>query len=328
MSKPKLAVAWNASCGGCDEAIVDIEEQILEVAGQVEFVLWPCAMDFKYDSVAALEDGAIAASLINGSIQNSEQEAVVKMLRQKSALVVAFGSCACFGGIPALANLTNKEAIFERSYLDSPTVDNPDKVTPQPTSEQDGFELHLPHFHPTVSRLQDIIAVDYFLPGCPPTRDLIVAALTALLSGDLPPVGSVLAPDSSLCASCPRNESKPDRVVVPNLQRIHQVVAEEDTCFLAQGILCMGPATRDGCGSLCIKGNMPCSGCFGPLGDMDQGAQMAATLGGLLPTAEGEADPLDGLPDPAGSFYRYSMGSSLLGRERAAGPTGKEHTHG
>jgi F420-non-reducing hydrogenase small subunit len=139
----------------------------------------------------------------------------------------------------------------------------------------------------------------------------------ALLSGKLPPAKSVLLSDKSLCVSCGRNASKPEHLTVERMKRIHEIKADPEVCFLAQGVLCMGPATRDGCGYPCVKGNMPCTGCFGPMQDADQGARMASALGGILEVPESELDEaLAGLPDPAGSFYRYSLSSSLLGSAR------------
>jgi F420-non-reducing hydrogenase small subunit len=163
-----------------------------------------------------------------------------------------------------------------------------------------------------------IIDVDYYLPGCPPTADMVAGTLAAILQGNLPPKGSVLAPEKSLCTSCSRNETKPETIEVKEIKRIHEVVADPEICFLAQGILCLGPATRDGCDYPCIKGNMPCTGCMGPVSGNDQGAKMIGTLGGLF-AAEKDDDLkqiITNIVDPAGTFYRYSIGASLLGRKR------------
>jgi len=113
MSKPKLALYWAASCGGCEITILDIEEKILDVANFFDIVLWPCAMDFKYEDVEKMEDGEILITLFNGAIRTSENEYLAKLLRQKSKILVAFGSCAHEGCIPGLANLYPKEEIFE-----------------------------------------------------------------------------------------------------------------------------------------------------------------------------------------------------------------------
>jgi F420-non-reducing hydrogenase small subunit len=318
MTKAKVAISWNSSCGGCDESIVDLEEKILDVASKVEFVLWPCAMDFKYSDIEKLGEGDITVALINGGIQNTHQEHIVRMLREKSKVVIAFGSCACLGGVPSLANLTNKGQIYDVSYLNSPTVVNPDKTIPLEECSLDYGKLTLPEMFQTVYKLDDIVEVDYYLPGCPPTSDMIANALGALLEGELPEKGSVLASEKSLCGSCDRNDSKPDNINIKKIVRIHEIVAAPDTCFLAQGVLCMGPATRDGCDYPCVKGNMPCTGCLGPVTGADQGAKMISTLGGILEgSEENEVNSvINGVVDPAGTFYRYSVSGSLLGRKR------------
>ncbi len=222
------------------------------------------------------------------------------------------------GGVPAMANLVSMDEIFSVSYIDSPTVVNPDKTLPETESTQDEYKLTLPGMYKTLSKLDEIIDVDYYLPGCPPTADMIANAIGAILSGELPGKGAVLAPNKSLCSSCDRNKSKPDNVNIGEVRRIHEIVAEPETCFLAQSVLCMGPATRDGCDYPCVKGNMPCTGCMGPVEGADQGAKMIGTLGGILKgDKEEDADRvLDGIPDPAGTFYRYCVSASLLGRKR------------
>ena len=318
MSKPKIAVSWNASCGGCDESIVDIEDRILDVASMVEFVLWPCAMDFKYEDVEAMKDGEIHAALINGGIQNTHQEKIVKMLRKKSKFIIAYGSCAWLGGVPSLVNLKSREGVFRNSYLEMPSNDNPGGIMPETKCTVDGHELELPEIFESLLKLDDVIDVDYYLPGCPPTPKMIIGALEALLGGMLPEKGAVLAPDKALCTSCDRNATKPEKIMLTGIKRIHQIVADPEQCFLNQSVLCMGPATRDGCDFPCVRGNMPCTGCMGPMKDGDQGARMISSLGGIIDgTDEAGADKiLDGIADPAGTFYRYSTAASFLGRRR------------
>jgi F420-non-reducing hydrogenase small subunit len=312
--KPKLALYWAASCGGCDEALVDLNEELLAVTQAFEIVFWPCAMDFKYEDLSAYADQEIFISLINGAVRNSEQEEIVNLLRKKSQVVVALGACACGGGIPALANLKTREAILERVYKDADQKDNPEPIIPGNHPENSGDLPRLLDFYPTVFKLADKIAVDYYLPGCPPTHNLISQALRALMTDPLPAGGGTLAPESSQCKTCRLNASKPDRIVLPELKRVHTLAVDPQLCFLAQGILCMGPATRDGCLHPCIEGQMPCTGCLGPLTDLDQGAKMIASLGGLHGSAIA-AQTLT-ITDPAGSFYRYSLAASLLGSQR------------
>jgi F420-non-reducing hydrogenase small subunit len=318
LAKPKIAFYWCSSCGGCEETIVDLDEKILDVVAAVDIVFWPCAMDFKRADVEAMPDKSIAVSFINGAVRTDEQEAMAKMLRQKSQVVIAFGMCAFQGGIPALANLTNKQGILSRAYLQAESVSNPEGVVPQERSEQDGCDLEIPRFYETVHKLSDVIEVDYAIPGCPPTVGLLVEALGHILNGTLPEKGAVLAPAHSLCKSCVRNETKPETITIGALKRVQEIEANTEDCFLAQGVLCMGPATRDGCQELCIKGNMPCTGCFGSLPDTDPGAKMIGAVGGLADgeTEETIANWVDSVVDPAGTFYRYSLSASLLGRER------------
>jgi F420-non-reducing hydrogenase small subunit len=319
ISKPKVAFYWCASCGGCEEAVVDLAEEILPVVEAVDIVFWPCALDFKTKDVEEMDDGSIAVSFVNGAIRTEEQENMAKLLRKKSSMVIAFGSCASLGGIPALANLTSKNNIFSTSYHDSPSVVNPEGTEPKTETSLDGHPLTLPSFYETVYKLDDVVDVDYYLPGCPPTPDLIANAVAAILEGKLPAKGAVLSPDKSLCSSCKRNESKPEHVAIGEIKRVTEVVIDPEKCFLAQGVVCMGPATREGCGTSCIEGNMPCTGCFGPTDSCrDQGGKMIATLGGIL---EGDDEDtvekiLEGVIDQAGSFYRYSMSGALLGSTR------------
>jgi len=236
LGKPKVAFYWCASCGGCEEAVVDLAEDILKVVEAVEFVLWPVAMDFKIKDVEARQDGEIAVSFINGAVRTAEQEHISKLLRQKSGLVVAFGSCAHLGGIPGLANFSNREKIFQYVYQDSPSVVNPDKIFPQLMTQVKEGELTLPEFYDTVHALNQVIDVDYYLPGCAPPPDLIMNAVEAILSGNLPEKGSVLAPDKSLCDTCKRKETKPENAKIKEIKRVHEVMLDPEKCFLHAGL--------------------------------------------------------------------------------------------
>jgi F420-non-reducing hydrogenase small subunit len=237
---------------------------------------------------------------------------------------VAFGACAHLGGIPGLANFWNRETIFNRQFKEVPTMENPDGVTPQLKTKVKVGELILPEFYDTVKTMAQTIPVDYFLPGCPPPPDLILNAVTAILEGKLPEKGSVLAPKKALCDTCPVKDSKPEKLSIKEIKRPWQVKMDPKLCFLAQGVICVGPATRSGCGETCIRANQPCRGCFGPVdGVIDQGAKALSMIASLLGiededtlTEEQVSKLIDGIADPAGTFYRFSLASSLLGRKR------------
>lgn len=313
--RPKIAFYWCASCGGCEEAVVDLAEGLLDVAAAVEIVFWPVALDFKRAEVEALPDGAIAASLINGAVRTSEQAEMARLLRRKSRTLIACGACAQLGGIPGLANQLDREELLRFAYGTCPSVVNPDGVRPQVRFQDGARTVTLPALHQVVRTLDQIVPVEYVLPGCPPTPALIQQAIQALLAGTLPPPGSVLAPDIALCEECPRRDSKPADLCLEEFRRPHLARLDPERCLLAQGLPCLGPATRGGCGALCVRGNMPCSGCFGPTSRVrDQGAKMLSSLcSNLAATTAPDIDrALATIPDPLGTFYRYSLAGSLL----------------
>ena len=290
----------------------------------MDIVLWPVALDFKKKDVEALSDGEVAVSFINGAIRTEEQEEMAKLLRQKSGLVVAFGACAHLGGIPGLGNFCTRETIFQWAYKEAPSVENPEGIIPLEETVVNGCELTLPEFYNTVKTLDQTIPVDYYLPGCPPPPDLIMNAVSAILKGELPEKGAVLAPDKAQCDTCPRKESKPEKLSIKEIKRPWEIKIDPEKCFLEQGLICLGPATRSGCGETCIRANMPCRGCFGPVdGVVDQGARALAMTASIL-GLEGEEkmsdedvkELINSIPDPAGTFYRFSLPSSLLKRKR------------
>jgi F420-non-reducing hydrogenase small subunit len=316
-TKPKIGIYWCASCGGCEEAVVDLAEDILGLVEAVDIVLWPVAMDFKKHDVEALPDQSLAASLINGAIRSSEQEEMAHLLRRKSKYLIAYGSCAHTGGIPGLANQFPREQILRYVYEEAPSTVNEQKTRPQLKFQENGREVHLPEFRNVVRTLDQVVDVDYYVPGCPPTAKVTKAALTALLDGRLPPKGTVLAPDIALCDECPRKASKPVDLAFTEFKRPHQKLLDPEICFLAQGVVCMGPATRSGCEAQCTKGNMPCTGCFGGTNRVkDQGAKMLSSICANIASREeaGIDLTLNGIPDPVGTFYRYGLAKSLLRR--------------
>jgi F420-non-reducing hydrogenase small subunit len=317
MSKPKVALYWCASCGGCEEAVVDLNADILDVVAAVDIVFWPVAMDFKRTDVEAMPDKSIAVSFINGAIRSSEQCEMVEMLRRKSTYVVAFGSCAHLGGVPGLANMFDRKSVVNTACIDVPSVTNDQKVTPQTETKVPEGTLTLPELWETVKTLDQVIDVDYYLPGCPPPVELIKAAVNAIVTGQLPPKGATLAPDNALCDECKRRESKPEELAIKEFKRPHLVQIEQDKCLLAQGLLCLGSITRKGCGAVCVEGNMPCTGCMGPTSRVhDFGAKALSALSSVVDSRDEKEITaiLDKIVDPVGTFYRYGLPASLLHR--------------
>jgi F420-non-reducing hydrogenase small subunit len=240
------------------------------------------------------------------------------LLRRKSQFLIAYGSCSSTGGIPALANQFSLEQILQFAYQDSPSTANEAGTRPLTSSTHEGHALHLPVLRETVRSLDQVVDVDYYIPGCPPTPKLTQAAVGALLAGKLPPKGTVLSPDIALCDECPRKASKPTDLAFTAFKRPHQVVIDPEKCVLAQGVVCMGPATRGGCEAVCVQGNMPCTGCFGPTSRVkDQGAKILSSIASNVGPREAGAinQVLAGIPDPVGTFYRYGLAKSMLRRK-------------
>lgn len=329
MTKPKAAFYWCASCGGCDEAVVDLDEQVLPVVAAVDIVFWPVALDFKRQDVENLNDGEMAVTFINGAVRSSEQHEMVELLRSKSQLVIAFGSCAQLGGIPGLANQWDGQALKDEAYIRVPSVINPEKVLPQESTDVMEGELELPSLWNTVKTLDQAIEVDYYLPGCPPPVKLIHEAIQAILNGKLPERGAVLAPDIALCSECALRDSKPEKPTLTGLVRPHMTMIKPDDCLLAQNLLCLGPVTRAGCDAACVKAGMPCTGCLGPTSQVqDFGAKALSAIASLADTDDEQsvARIVSQLVDPVGTFYRYSLPASLLHRSVRA-ETARERSH-
>lgn len=316
MAKLRLALYWAATCGGCDVAVLDTNEKILDIVNIADIMFWPIAMDFKRHHVEAMEDKSIDVCLFNGAVRNSELEDIAKLLRAKSKTMVAFGSCACYGGIPALANFANRGEIFERAYVEAPSNDNAKKVFPQTKTEVIEGELELPEFYDMVLALNQVVPVEYFIPGCPPPVENILKVVDALATNQLPPPGAVIATEKTLCDECPRTKEEKR---ITKIYRPHEIIPDSNKCLLEQGIICMGPATRGGCGARCIEANMPCRGCFGPVtGVYDQGAKMLSALASIYDVKDEKeiTRMVEELIDPAGTFYRFGMSTSLLQRKR------------
>jgi F420-non-reducing hydrogenase small subunit len=322
-NKPKLALYWASSCGGCEIAVLAVHEAILDVAAAFDIVLWPCVMDFKRKDIEAMADGEIDVCLFNGAVRNDENAEWAHLLRQKSKVMVAFGSCASEGCMPGLANFADRKNLFQYVYYDSPSTENPEGTLPQASTTVPEGELELPVFWNTVHPLDQVVQVEYYLPGCPPEAKWIAAAVDAIVKGELPAPGSVIGMDVTVCDECDR---KRDVKKITRFYRPYEIEPDPEICLLEQGLFCAGIATRAGCGALCPQVNMGCRGCYGPNeGVIDGGAKLISALASVIDAKTPEAIDavLDTLPDPAGYFYRFSLAHSLLHRARLVRENGE-----
>lgn len=317
-TKLKMAVYWGAACGGCCVSVLDVHEKLFDVTEHADLIFWPIALDTKYKDLEELNDGYIDLTLYNGAVRNSENEHIAKLLRKKSKILVAYGSCAHLGGIPGLGNFHTKEEIFKRVYNESESTTNSTGIRPQSVSKVPEGELHLPEFYNDVRALDQVVDVDYYLPGCPPQTERLVEVFMAIVTGaELPPNGSVIgALDKTQCDECSRK--KTDNKKIKSFKRPIDVIDDGETCFLEQGLICMGPATRCGCGYRCIEGNSPCRGCYGPTVDApDPGAKMMSAIATMIDANDPDEiqEIADQIFDLAGTFYRYSLPGSIIRRK-------------
>lgn len=260
----KVAEEWLNACSGCEISIVDMGERLLDVLNLVELVHIPVLMDHKY--LGQLGDGQHLSlpeadvGILSGGIRNEEHLEVALEMRKQCKVIVALGTCATHGGIPALSNSYETKDIFERYY----STETTDPVDAFPS---EGIPAMLDRCY----ALDEKIQVDVYLPGCAPHPDLVFAALAHLAAGS-----PLELPDKSVCNDCPT--FRQGKGQLKQLRRFLQAPyyktpdepLDKMRCLLEQGMLCMGPVTRGGCGGSkvvprCIAARVPCRGCHGPV---------------------------------------------------------------
>ncbi len=297
----KIAEEWLSICGGCECNILDIGEPLLDILPKLEFVHMPVIMDSKYYGQTGdreeLQIPEADVGLIAGCVRNEENKAIAEEMRRKCKTIIAYGSCAVFGGVPALGNLYHTEDILKKVYQESKT-----------TEPGDFPSEGLPPLMDRVYALDEVIKVDMYLPGCPTSPDMLVEALTALLENK-----PFELPEKSVCDDCSLDREKK---AISTLKRHTELPPphlrdEPNRCILEQGYLCLGPATRSGCGGKdktprCIRGGYPCRGCFGPVRFGEN--QMVAMMGALS-TLGIDARTI---PDRLATFNQFVGGHGTL----------------
>lgn len=208
--KPKLAVWKFASCDGCQLSLLDCEDELLAVAGLVEIANFP-------EASRAVVKGPYDISLVEGSITTPHDAERIHHVRRVSKFLITIGACATAGGIQALRNFKDVKEFISIVYATPAYINTLANSTP----------------------IQDHVAVDYELRGCPINKGQLLEVLNAFLNHRRPNV-----PAHSVCVECKR--------------RGNICVA------VAHGTACMGPVTHAGCDAICPAYNRGCYACFGP----------------------------------------------------------------
>jgi F420-non-reducing hydrogenase small subunit len=301
----KLAVIPGGICGGCDVALASLGEKLAEILKYYEIVYWPIAVDKKLSNLMNMNH--IDVLIYMGAITTEEDAKLAKELSAKARVRVALGTCSVYGGIPGLNALYKPADIIKTiSLLVDTKLESSALGLPQPVQ-------HMAY--------TDVVEPEVLAPGCPPT-DKVLDQLTEILlnyakSGKLEARTMLLGDSESLCNNCPRNP-KTTKIAMPGIKRLYEVKLDSNKCFLEQGVLCMGPATRAICTHPCIKFNYPCIGCGGPVEwGSDSGLSMISTLASVLLVDEekrllepGLARELNKIRDVLGTFYKYTLRKS------------------
>jgi len=241
-----MAIISLSTCGGCAALLLQGRHELAQLIERVEVTYCPMLMD-------AGEIGEVDIALVDGAVRVKEDEDLLMEARQKSRFLVAWGTCAAFGGIPALANQYELEDLIEESYGD--TVDPFSYYFSGGKSGETYRELGAELLR-KVRKLDDAVRVDYYLPGCPPQVSLLTETLREFRGED-----QDKGPRAVVCTECPR---KPSKGVLEGMRLFPNGSSDPKVCFISQGSLCLGVMTKGGCGAPCLKGGLPCWGCRGP----------------------------------------------------------------
>ncbi|MBN1965555.1 MAG: hypothetical protein JW910_12975 [Anaerolineae bacterium] len=216
----QFAVLQLSGCAGCEVSLLNADAWL----GAYQLTYMPLV-------VSAYDVPEVDVLLVSGGVRTEADLYKLRRAARKAQQIVAVGTCAISGGV---ASLGNDPAVREIFLADAARHD-------------------VPHLLPECRAIDTVIDVDLYLPGCPPTPDLFMAAL-----GLLPD----FTPGKTVCQECGRRK---DRTLRPeHLAGSRQGEVLPDICLINQGYLCVGSSTRGGCNALCTKPGHPCVGCRGP----------------------------------------------------------------
>ncbi len=292
-AKITLNTEWLSDCGGCHVAIVDLHEKILDVLGAVTIQHCPVLTDIKDYPPADL-------GLISGAIRSAHDRECAEKMRKSCNRVIAFGTCAVYGGLPGAGIVHSREEILDTIYVNNRTT----HTHQSPTMAVSPMEK-------LVTPIDEVIDVDLYLPGCPPHPAFILDALLALIEGRTP-----RAKKETICAHCRRSMVKSD---VAKLKANHEGVPEADTCFLSQGYTCLGSVTLDRCTAPCPNNGIMCTGCAGPTmtiltePNRDIRTELADRMSSL--TAIPRPEIIAALERSSKTHYAYAMASRMIGKK-------------
>ncbi|MBD3344712.1 MAG: methyl viologen-reducing hydrogenase [Chitinivibrionales bacterium] len=293
--KIKISTEWLSGCSGCHVAVVDLHEKLINLTDSVEFVRVPVLMDER-------EYPRADVGIVEGAIRSEHDRAACIKMRESVKTLIAFGTCAVYGGPSGVGWLYRGDSVLEKAYGAG--------MTNAPGEWPDS---NAPKLEQSVVPIDEIVTVDRYLPGCPPHPYWIASAITGLLS---PEKKSMV--QKTVCSRCERTMKKVSPVA---LQKGNVTAADDTVCFLSQGVVCMGSVTMERCLAQCPNKGVACSGCAGPSTDiitephLDMRTMIARRMSMLTGIEEQEIRQY--IEDEARTYYAYAMASPVMYKKPA-----------
>lgn len=288
--KARISTEWLSGCSGCHVAMVDLHEKLLNLVDEVEFVRIPVLLDEKGYPEADI-------GIVEGAIRSGHDRQCLLKMRESCKKLVAFGTCAVYGGPSGIGWLYGKDVILNKIYRETAT------------SSKDGLMPEgAPELEQSVIPIDEVVDIDFYIPGCPPHPYFIALAIKTLLGDSVPPMQA-----RTVCSACSRKMEKREGV---KLQKGMSSASEEDVCLLSQGVVCLGSVTLDRCQAQCPNKGVACAGCAGPSVDLitephlDIRTLIARRMS--LLTGIDRQEIIDYMESEAKTFYSYALSSPAI----------------
>ena len=160
-TRPKIATCWLDGCSGCHMSILDMDEKIIDIASQCDIVYSPLVDTKEFPE-------GVDVTLVEGAVSSEEDLHKIRKIRGRTKLLVCLGDCGVTGNVPSMRNAFTPAAMLRRGYGDKPPKSG------------------VPRLLPKARPIHEVVKVDLFIPGCPPSSDTIHFAISELLAGRIP----------------------------------------------------------------------------------------------------------------------------------------------
>lgn len=171
--KARIATIWLDGCSGCHMSLLDIDHRLLDIADKIELVYGPLVDHKEFPE-------NVDVTIVEGAITNEEDEHKIRLVRERTRILVALGDCAVTGNVPSMRNFVSVDDLYARAYLEN--------VAEAPQIPKEEVPALLDRTRP----LHELVKVDLHVPGCPPHPDHIFYVISELLEGRVPDLGTIV----------------------------------------------------------------------------------------------------------------------------------------